>query len=233
MSSAQALLALQAADQELNTRRRAYRKVLQDLGAQGGLPDLRDKAEKSKVGELEARVEHAKMESELATLKDRLAHLEERLYSGAITNVKELQAVETEHAAARKQYVSVEQGLGPTLAASQEAKGRHEALDRQLTELEDSWKTTGVQLTAERNRLAKEVGEMARKRTAAAAVIPPTDLTFYESLLSRKAGIAVVTVERGVCQGCRVKLPIKEISRMRVSNGLITCSSCGRILLTM
>ena len=205
--------------------------MVQDLEAQGGLPELRERAEKARVRELEARVEHAKMESEMATLKERLNHLEERLYSGAITNVRELQAVEAEHGAARKQYVATEQGLDPGLAVSQDAKSRHEELRGQLEQLEQSWTTTEVELAQQRDQLAKDVAEISKKRSKAAAGISPKDLAFYESLLSRKAGIAVVRVERGVCQGCRVKLPMKEAARMRVSNGLVTCSNCGRILL--
>jgi predicted nucleic acid-binding Zn-ribbon protein len=231
LNSSTALLALQVADQDLASRRRSFHKVAQELKAQGGLPELRDRTEKSRARELEARVEHAKMESELATVKERLNHLEERLYSGAITNVRELQAVEGEHSSARKQYVALEQGLGPALAAAEDAKGRHEELRKELEGLEESWKATETGLASERHRLAKECSDMGKKRTQATTGIPENDLAFYESLLSRKAGVAVVRVERGVCLGCRVRLPLREISRMRGTTVLIACSSCGRILL--
>ncbi len=197
----------------------------------GGLPELREKVEKARSRELEARIEHVKMESELATLKDRLNQLEERLYGGAITNVKELQAVETEHAAARRQYVMVEQGIGPALATAQESKGRHEDLVAQLAALEDTWKVSEKELNSAREKLASECDEIGKQRAKAATSIPPQDRSYYESLLARKSGVAVVKVERGICQGCRVRLPLSEISRMRASNTLVSCSSCGRILL--
>ncbi len=226
------LLTLQATDQELAARRRAQRDVVSKLEAQGGLPELRDRTEKARVKELQARVEHAKMEAELAGLKDRVNQLEERLYSGAITNVKELQAIESEHSMARKQYVTVEQGLGPALAMATEAKGRHEALKAQLEQADAAWKAAEAELKAKRDQMSNDVAGVSKKRALAAAGIPPKSLASYESLLSRKAGVAVVRVERGVCQGCRVKLPVKELAGMRVANGLVSCSSCGRILLT-
>lgn len=232
MNSATALLALQATDQDLASRRSSFRGVLGELKAQGGLPGLRERTEKARTRELEARVEHAKMDAELATVKERLNKLEERLYSGAITNLRELQAVEAEHSTARKQYVALEQGVGPALAAAEDAKGRHEELHKELELLEESWKTTETELASQRDRLAKECSEIGKKRTEATTGIPETDLAFYESLLSRKAGVAVVRVERGVCLGCRVRLPLREISRIRGANTLIACSSCGRILLS-
>ncbi len=232
MNLAVLLLSLQSTDQEYAVRRREFRKATEKLQARGGLPELKEKAEKSRVRELEARVEHAKMEQELAEVKDRLSQLEERLYSGAITNVRELQAVETEHAAARRQYATLEQGLGPTLASAEEARRRHEDLEKQLADQEEAWKTAEQELSSEKDRLSKECDGISKKRHKEAAGIPEDDLKFYESLLRRKAGVAVVKVERGVCQGCRVRLPLREVSKMRVSNGLISCSSCGRILLT-
>lgn len=206
--------------------------MVKELEERSGLPQLRERAEKAKVRELETRVEHAKMESELATLRDRLNHLEERLYSGAITNVKELQAVEAEHAAARKQYVIVEQGIGPAQASLEEAKARSEQLQKELADLEEEWKTKSAKLEQEKGRLAQECTDIGKKRAQASSGVPAADLAFYESLLARKSGVAVVRVERGVCQGCRVRLPLREITKMRGSNGLVACTSCGRILFT-
>jgi hypothetical protein len=231
LNSAQALLSLQAIDQELASRRRAHRKTLKELESQGGLPDLKDRTEKAHARELEARVEHARLEAELATLKDRVNHLEERLYSGAITNVKELQAVEAEHAAARRQYVVVEQSIGPALASAQEAKNRYEELQMKLAEAEEAWKSAEQKLGAERESLEHECQDIGKKRAREAGGIPAQDLSFYESLLARKSGVAVVRVERGICQGCRVRLPLREISRIRGASALVACSSCGRILL--
>ena len=53
----------------------------------------------------------------------------------------------------------------------------------------------------------------------------------YRALLPRKAGVAVARVERGICLGCRIKLPMREIARLKNSDSLVLCSSCGRILL--
>ena len=93
MTIAQSLLSLQSTDQTLALRRRDYRGVEQELKSEDGLPELRENCEKTKVRELESKVEPARLESEIAMLKEKVSELETRLYGGAITNVRELTAI--------------------------------------------------------------------------------------------------------------------------------------------
>jgi len=201
------------------------------LETEGGLSTLREQCERARARELETQVEHRRLESEAATLRERLKTLEERLYGGAITNVRELTAVESEHSTARRAVAQVEEALAPALAAVTKALGRHEELEERLAEREKAWTAAKSQLEARRDHLAKEIEEFAREREVAAEEIPAHDLSLYESLLVRKGGVAVVRVNRGVCQGCRVRLPLRELSLLEGSDGLVSCSSCGRILL--
>ena len=231
MTTARALLALQATDQKLAARRTAHDQFAGQLETEGGLSTLREERERARARELETQVEHRRLESEAATLRERLKALEERLYGGAITNVRELTAVESEHSTARRAVAQVEESLAPALAAVTEALGRHEGLAERLAEREKAWAAAKSQLEAGRDLLAKEIEEFARERDAAAEEVPAHDLSLYESLLMRKGGVAVVRVNRGVSQGCRVRLPLRELSLLQSSDGLVTCSSCGRILL--
>ncbi len=222
---------LQATDQQLATRRTAHAKFAAQLETQGGLSALREDCERARARALETQVEHRRLESEAATLRERLLVLEERLYGGAITNVRELTAVESEHSTARRAVAQVEETLAPAMAATTEAQGRHEVLTQRLAEREKAWTVAESLLRTRRDELAKEIDEFTREREAAATAIPEVDLSLYESLLVRKGGVAVVRVSRGVCQGCRVRLPLRELSLLNGPNSLVSCSSCGRILL--
>ena len=232
MNTAKSLLELQATDQQLAFRRRAYRSICDQLEAQGGIPELKERTEKARVRELELKLETARLESELASLKENVARLEERLYSGAITNVRELTAIETEHNAARRQLAQVDEAIGPAGATAEDARKRHEDLNVELELAESDWKVKQKELQAEAVRIGQEYNDMGEARSEATTDIPPDDLALYNALLPTKGGVAVVRVERGVCQGCRVRIPLGEISRVRNSNGLVSCSSCGRILLS-
>ena len=231
MTIAKSLLSLQDTDQALALRRRDYREVETELKSEGGLPDLRENCEKIKVRELEAKVESARLESELAFLKTNVGELESRLYGGAITNVRELTAIETEHSSARRSLAQVEESIAPAEVAAEHARQQYEEMTKELAEKEKAWEVRQVELRQEMARVGTEYNEMLQHRNAEAEEIPPEDLARYTRLFRSNRGIAVVRVERGVCQGCAVRLPVGEITRLRNSAGPIPCS-CGRALIT-
>ena len=231
MTIAKSLLSLQDTDQALALRRREYREVDEELKSEGGLPELRDNCEKIRVKELEAKVETARLESDLAALKNQVGELETRLYGGAITNVRELTAIETEHSAARRNLAQVEESIAPAELAAEHARQRYEELTNELTEKESSWETRKIELGREKVKVGTEFNTMLDTRNAEAAHIPDEDLARYNRLFRSNRGIAVVRVDRGVCQGCSVRLPVGELTRLRNSDGPIPCS-CGRALLT-
>ncbi len=212
--------------------RRAYRQIVEELDSEGGVPELTADLEKARVRQLELKVEAARNESEAASLRDRVKQLEERLYSGSITNVRELTAIETEHNTARRELARVDEAIGPSKSAAEEAEQAHQRLESELEERQQEWSVRRKELRKERSRIGTEYKKIGAERETATADIPAPDLETYNALLPRMNGIAVVKVDRGVCQGCRVRLPIGEISRMQNAAGLVNCSSCGRILLT-
>jgi hypothetical protein len=228
---AKSLLSLQDTDQALAFRRREYREVDEELKSEGGLPELRDNCEKIRVKELEAKVETARLESDLAALKNQVGELETRLYGGAITNVRELTAIETEHSAARRNLAQVEESIAPAELAAEHARQRYEDLTNELTEKESSWETRKIELDREKVKVGTEFNTMLDTRNAEAEHIPEEDLARYNRLFRSNRGIAVVRVDRGVCQGCSVRLPVGELTRLRNSDSPIPCG-CGRALLT-
>ena len=231
MTIAQSLLALQDTDQSLALRRREYREIEVELASEGGLPELRENCEKTRKRELEAKVETARLESDLATLKNQVGELETRLYGGSITNVRELTAIETEHSTTRRNLAQVEESIAPAEVAAEHARQQYEDLSKELEEREKSWETRKVELRQEMARRGTAFNEMLKARNLEAAQIPEEDLARYTRLFRSNRGVAVVRVDRGVCQGCAVRLPVGELTRLRAADGPIPCS-CGRALLT-
>ncbi len=231
MTIAKSLLSLQDTDQALALRRREYRQVEKELNSEGGLPELRDDCEKIRLRELEAKVETARLESDLATLKDKVSELETRLYDGSITNVRELTAIETEHSAARRNLAQVEESIAPAEVAAEHARQQFEDLMKELVEKEKHWTNRFIELRQKKAKKGNEFNKMLELRNAEASEIPDEDLARYHRLFRSNRGVAVVKVERGICQGCAVRLPVGELTRLRNSDGPIPCS-CGRALLS-
>jgi predicted nucleic acid-binding Zn-ribbon protein len=145
--------------------------------------------------------------------------------------MRELTALEEEHSATKRNLARAEELVAPSRLAAQEARQQHEEGTERLATVEEEWKTTERELRIEAEVVGKECEELMEERVGTAADIDKSDLALYNSLLPRKSGIAVARVERGICQGCRIKLPMREMSRLKSSDRLVVCSSCGRILL--
>jgi hypothetical protein len=86
-------------------------------------------------------------------------------------------------------------------------------------------------MRAEKATIEPEVANLQARRAGQAGGIDPRTMSLYQTLRERRAGQAVARVERGMCQGCRISLPMSVIQKARVSNNLTQCVSCERILL--
>ena len=231
MNSAKSLLEVQQIDQRLAKSRAEYRKIAELLQAKGDLKKLKSDYEASRVRVLETRLEHGKLEAEGSSLREKIEGIETRLYGGAITNLRELTALEEEHNITKRGLAAAEEAVAPALLASDDAALRHEELQESLAASEKQWKTEASEYRKKAHSVSEECNLLESERNSYASDIDVNDLSVYRSLLPRKAGVAVARVERGICLGCRIKLPMREIARLKNSESLVLCSSCGRILL--
>lgn len=166
----------------------------------------------------------------LEELDQRLKLLEQRLYSGSITNPKELYAVQQEIAHLRAQQSRQEEMTLEVMDATdtlrEMAKQKSEALQR----AEEAWAQFNASSVQRGEQLESKQQETQARRDQFASSIDPDLLKRYEMLKRSKQGRAVSKVEQSSCQWCRVLLTPSELQHARASRGLQLCSNCGRIL---
>lgn len=56
-------------------------------------------------------------------------------------------------------------------------------------------------------------------------------LATYERVKKVKGGVAIVPVRKRACSGCYKSLPPQRIQEIKKGDNLITCDSCGRVLI--
>ena len=178
----------------------------------------------------EARLERRRREQGVAGLEQRLTNLDRRLYSGVITNPREVEALEEERAFLQQQRSEEEDALLEAMVLSEDLETEHAASGERAAALEAARESERPDLLAHEQNLVGELAQLRAEREDAAPQLPPTALSVYESLLRSKNGHAVARLERAVCQACRMTLPSMEVQRARTSGDLSLCSSCGRIL---
>ncbi len=109
-------------------------------------------------------------------------------------------------------------------AVHSEIETKSKALEAQ----EKEWAVQQAELQKKQAELNQTLSDLQQKRAQASVPISAEILNLYETVRASR-GQAVARVERGMCKGCRLILPVSEWQRVR-TGALVRCSSCGRIL---
>ena len=85
-------------------------------------------------------------------------------------------------------------------------------------------------LSQKQAELNSALATLEKKRKDLASKLDTASLELYQALRRIRQGTAVAKVEQGVCQGCRIALPMSELQRAKIGQELVQCGSCERIL---
>ncbi|HEX4716758.1 MAG TPA: C4-type zinc ribbon domain-containing protein [Ktedonobacteraceae bacterium] len=166
----------------------------------------------------------------LEDLERRLKQQEQRLYSGNVTNAKELSALQQEIQHLRAQQGRQEETVLTMMEAAEALRETAEQSARAVSEAERAWDLANAAGIARHEQLGMRLQELRGKRAELASTLDSELVKRYEGMRKTRQGRAVSKVEQNSCQWCRVILTPSELQRVRVSSELQMCSNCGRIL---
>lgn len=198
---------------------------------------LRAQVEQTRTDEEAMRADlHARqarllaLELELQSTVEKATKMERDLYSGRISNPKELAAMQQDIQALGRQRQRTEEEMLTlmeqieTLSQQlQTLEAGRQARERDLDEHLEEYRTQTRTLTA-------EIESLRKQREAAAAETDAELMRRYERLRGRKEGVAVAAVVKGICEGCHVAVPEAKQNEILEGDRLVTCEGCGRIL---
>ena len=165
-------------------------------------------------------------------LADRIAQAEQKLMSGTVRNPKELDQLQANVAALKRQRSGVdEEGVNALLQVETLTSQKQQNQDA-LGQQEQQWNKRRAELTEEENKLKRYALQLKAQRSQLVTGLPGPDVEMYEDLRKRKAGVAVATVENGNCSACSVRVPVGVANALRSRAGVTHCTSCGRILVS-
>jgi uncharacterized protein len=202
----------------------ALRERLDELRADKGI------AEKQ-AGE--AAREQDRLEGEIQILDEKTGKEEQRLYSGAISNPKELGALRDEVAMLKRKKAGLEDSLLEVMVQKEQAdatlaelRGEAEKAASEEAELA----ATVEKLLADIDR---ELSAHIAAREGAVKDVPADVVELYEKLRESKGGVGAASLRDGTCEGCHTKLPAREVERVKAEGGLQRCDNCRRILVVI
>lgn len=173
-----------------------------------------------------------KLEDEITSLNDKANHHDKALYSGSVTNPRELQAMQDEIASLKRRISQLED-------QELELMEQIEPLDQQLATFASSRASLDERAAALRAQIAEEeveidaeLRQVQAERDALAAGVDPALLAEYDALRQRLGGIAIARLVGGSCQGCHLSLPAVEVDRIKKlsPDEPVHCEECGRLL---
>jgi len=179
------------------------------------------------------RIKVKDLELELQTVQNKHKASEDRLYSGAVKNPKELQDLENEIASLKHRRETLEEHLLENMMFVEEATDDLTSAEAKLQLAIDASAQENKELGAEKNQLLKTVAAITTQRAQIIAGITPQNLKTYETLRPKKANQAVAVLRNCSCTLCGIEQTKFVEEAVRKGNELVMCLGCGRILFEM
>jgi len=228
MNVAKKLYQLQEVELEIESNERTIAQIASQLGESQAVikTQTKLKAEQQRLEELK-RQQHS-AEWELESLQSKITTTNEKLYSGRISNPKELTDIQHEADGLKARHDQLEDKTLEIMSQVELSTANVATLSNELRKLETEWHNQQKQLSANMEQFKTAVSDLLHKRQLLSVKIDLQIIEFYNELRKQKRQ-AVAKVEQGICRGCRISLPTTELQQARGDN-LVQCSSCGRIL---
>ncbi|MDA0265230.1 MAG: C4-type zinc ribbon domain-containing protein [Chloroflexi bacterium] len=230
MTTVRQMFALQELDIILDRVQSEHDKIKYELSNGNTIVQLESDIERDAELLIKSELQQRATKLDVETQRERSETLNSQLYGGEITNPRDLENLEREAQNVRKLLEQHETALSKISERIEEIQNRKSELETRLSDARAAWEVRQAELQATIKGLDDERSGFVDQRTKLTESLDPTSLQHYESLRKTKGGLAIVKVERGLCQGCRMSLPTHQQQRVRNGRQTVLCSSCGRML---
>ncbi len=230
MSKASTLYELQKLDLEIEAKDKELAEVMEQLGDDSALQELRETLAEARRNADALEKRRQSLDWEAGDLQAKIVPLEKKLYSGLVKIPKELVNLHQEVEMLKGKRRELEDGELEVMLKIDETQRQVREAAQELKDQEHQWGEDQHRLSLAKETLSTEIEALRGQRDTLAGPIDPVTLDTYQRIRVNKQGLAVVTLERGTCLGCRINVPSIEIQRARTARDLVFCQSCGRIL---
>ncbi|MEA3349159.1 MAG: hypothetical protein U9Q82_00905 [Chloroflexota bacterium] len=232
MSRPENLYRLQQIDSQLDAHAARLQKIKAALADDQALTAARLKAQAVEVQLQETQKDLRLAEQDVQDQRHKIKQSEARLYSGKVSNPKELRDIQDEAAALKRYLDTLEERQLEAMLVVDEAQKKHDQAQDQLNQAISKWETKKSLLLGEKTQIKNDVETLNVQRQSQTANTNPDDLPNYENLRKKRHGVAVAKVQNRACSACGATLGTAIYQASRSPNQINHCSTCGRILYT-
>jgi len=224
------LYLLQETDLEIQAKQAALSDVEARLGDSGELEEVRLTVGELRHGLRDAQKKLRESEWTVEEVQVKIQPLEEKLYGGTVKSPKELVDLQQDVDSLKGRQRELEDRALEAMSLAEEAEKEFREAETRLSDLEAQRQAEQDSLRREQDDLTRSLQELEERRSGQEAAIDAEVLRQYDGLRAVHQGRAVAKVERGICHGCRITLPMHVLQTARKGNHLVQCPSCERIL---
>ncbi len=170
---------------------------------------------------------------ELQTVTNQIKQLSERLYSGKVRNPRELEDVEHKLAERQRRRERLEDALLELMIETEDLQSELAQANAHLANVRDARVEEHRALQAELEQLHADLARLKKERKEVAHTISAENLALYKALRARKHGRALSPLQGESCSVCGVRQTTQSVQRVRQGQEIVTCASCGRILIAV
>lgn len=173
-----------------------------------------------------------RLDDEVTAVTAKMAEVKGLLYSGTVSAIRELQAMEAEVGALTRRRTVLEDDLFEAMEEREPLDARISALDAERRRLDAEGSRLHAVVAEVRVAIDGELEVELEGRARAAAGLPPELASLYEQLRARSDGVGAARLVNGRCGGCHLALPATEVDRLRrlPPDTLERCEQCACIL---
>lgn len=231
MAAIKQLYDLQAVDLELDWRHTRLAEIGVALGDDSALKPVRAEVARRKTAAQKTTGDQTNLDAIIGGFEAKIAQAEAKLYSGTVTQSRELQDLQADIEMIKRQRGEQEDLLLAVLDEVDQAQKAYTDGAKVLAKREKVWLAQQEAMADEGAGLEAELPGLQSDRDTRTVGIPAPELALYEQVRKNHQGKAVAMLHGGTCDGCRMSIPNRQAQDARTSDKPVRCPNCGLILL--
>jgi predicted nucleic acid-binding Zn-ribbon protein len=232
ISQATLLHRLQIVDLAIAQRRSRLAEIEALLGKDESVAQARKQLEAAENALKPWQIRGRDLDLEIKGVVQKIQTTDQHLYSGKVSNPKELTDMQEEIASLKRRQSQLEDSLLEAMLQTEEGQAVAAEAQQALSAAEAAWAGSQTDLIDEKKRLETQLIDLDAKRQEAAQPVDPANLKKYEAMRQKRRGQVVALLQGDSCTLCGVEQTSMNAQQVRQGHQIVVCESCGRILAT-
>jgi predicted nucleic acid-binding Zn-ribbon protein len=171
-----------------------------------------------------------KAEDQSSIIEQKIKREENKLYSGTVSNLKEMMGIKSEIDDLKKQVDRMDTEILEQMETLDGLKGKESSLLKIIEERKAEIGRLESEITQLESDIRSSVSNLEGEVSNVRGRISEDVLVLYDRLRKEKDGRVVATVKGGACSVCNMTLPFEKVEKMNDREQYYRCEFCRRII---